>query len=314
MKTVIGIDVSKERLDAHLLPAGESRSFPATDLGSLVQWARSVGAELVVMEASGGYERPAWIALAEAQLNVAILNARRVRNFARVLGREAKTDRIDAVVLARFAWTFEPSPTILPSAEHRDLEAMRLRYQQLTEMMVAEKNRLAAASTRWARQEIRALLRIITARRARTLKALIAQTDAVESLREARERLVSVPAIGNVVSTSVVIDLPELGTLDRKRIAALVGVAPMARDSGKSFGQRRITGGRAAVRTALYMAAVVATRWNPIIKPFYERLLARGKPKKVALTACMRKLLTILNALARDRSSWSLTIASPSTA
>ena len=150
MKTVIGIDVSKERLDAHLLPAGESRSFPSTDLGSLVEWARLVGAELVVMEASGGYERPAWIALAEARINVAVLNARRVRNFARVLGREAKTDRIDAVVLARFAMTFDPPATALRSADERELEAVWQRYQQLTEMMVAEKNRLGAATTRWA--------------------------------------------------------------------------------------------------------------------------------------------------------------------
>ena len=309
MQRFMGIDVAKHRLDVHVLPDGQARAFTMEKVEELAEWARSLDVALVVMEASGGYERAAWIALAARNVPVAVVNAKRVRDFAKATGKLAKTDRIDAAVLADFGVRFSPTPTVLPTDAHRELEALLLRYRQLVEMMTAEKNRCVLVSSVWVRRQIRVHLRTLETLRDRAAKELLAQIDASDDLREKAKRLRSVPGVGPITVASLLVDLPELGRLKRGEVAALAGVAPMAHDSGTHRGTRRITAGRASVRCALYMAALVASRFNPVLRPFYARLLARGKPKKVALTACMRRLLVQLNAMARDGTTWNPTAA-----
>jgi transposase len=302
----VGIDVSKERLDVCSLPDGGTFSVANDRAGIdelIARLLEGVRPELVVLEATGKYERPAAVAVAAAGIAVAVVNPRQARDFAKAAGRLAKTDRIDAEVLARFAGAVGPRPSVLPDEEARVLQDILLRRRQLLEMMVAEKNRLQMASEAVARR-IAAHVRWLEKELSRVDRELDEAVRESETWRANEELLRSVPGVGPVLARTLLAELPELGTLPRRRLCALVGVAPFNRDSGTFRGKRQVWGGRAPVRAALYMGALVATRHNPLIREFYERLLAAGKPKKVALVACMRKLLSILNAVMRDRVPW----------
>jgi transposase len=306
----VGIDVSKAQLDIALRP-GEIYSLPNNEGGfaQVLAQLKAVSPTLVVLEATGGLEVPLTGALAAARLPVVVVNPRQVRDFAKATGQLAKTDAIDAQVLARFAEAIRPAPRPLPDEQTQALAALVTRRQQLIDMLIAEKNRLASA-----RPSIRKNLRAHIAWLERAVQQ--ADTDLAEAIRqsplwrEKDELLRSVPGIGPVLTTTLLANLPELGTLTQKQIAALVGVAPLNRDSGTLRGRRTVWGGRAHVRTVLYMAAIVATRFNPVIRAFYHRLCAVGKAKKVALVACMRKLLIIVNAMLKHRSSWNPTLVS----
>jgi transposase len=258
---------------------------------------------LVVLEATGGIELPLVGALAAAGLPVVVVNPRQVREFARATGRLAKTDAIDAQVLARFAEAVQPALRPLPDAATQQLSSLVTRRRQVIEMLTAEKNRLrttAPAVRDHVKEHILWLERSLSDLD-RELEQAIHSSDI---WRAQDDLLQSAPGVGQVLSTTLLAELPELGTLNRKEIAALVGVAPLNRDSGTLRGRRTVWGGRSQVRAVLYMAALVATRFNPVIRAFYQRLQAAGKPKKVALTACMRKLLTILNAMMRHQIPW----------
>lgn len=300
-----GIDVSKERLDVHLLPQDEV-FVVANDhegIDALVERLLQARPELVVLEATGRYERPAATAIAAAGIAVAVVNPRQTRDFAKATGRLAKTDKIDAFVLARFAAAVEPPPSALPDEEAQVLQAILTRRRQLLLMLVAEKNRLLMAPEAVVKR-IRAHVRWLEKELERTERDLDEAVRESEVWRRNEELLRGVPGVGPVLARTLLAELPELGMIAHKRLSSLVGVAPFNRDSGKMRGKREVWGGRAPVRAALYMGALVATRHNPHIKEFYERLLAAGKPKKVALVACMRKLLSILNAMMRDRATW----------
>jgi len=298
-----GIDVSKAELE---VAVGEQAWRVPNDvegIEALVDRLRERSPELVVLEATGGHETAAVAALAEAGLPVVVANPRQVRDFGRATGQLAKTDRIDARVLAQFAERVRPDVRPLPDEDAQALQALLARRRQLIGMMVAEKNRLKTASgavAKGIRQHIEWLKR--------QLKSVDSDLDTrikKSPVWRAKEDLLrSVPGIGPVASRTLIGELPELGQLNRRQIAALAGVAPLNRDSGTLRGKRMVWGGRRSVRVALYMAALTASQCNPVIREFYERLLARGKPPKVALTACMRKLLVILNAMARDGVAW----------
>jgi transposase len=301
----VGIDVAKTRVDVAVHPTGLQWQTPYTGEGvqELVSRVHAQKPALVLLEASGGLEMSLVAALAAADLPVAVVNPRQVRDFARATGQLAKTDSLDAQTLARFAEAVRPKPRPLPNDEAKALTALVARRQQLVSMLVSEKNRLGKAlpsvkpriqtHIRWLEQELEDI--------DRDLKIMIQNSPL---WREKENLLRSVPGVGPQLSLTLLAYLPELGTLDRKRIAALVGVAPFNRDSGIFRGRRTVWGGRRRVRAALYMATIVASRHNPLIQAFYQRLLAVGKPKKVALTACMRKLLTILNAMLRYQVIW----------
>lgn len=300
----VGIDVSKAQLDVALRPDGRF-AVPNDEPGvaQLLTHLKAISPTLVVLEATGGVELPVTTALALAGMPVVVVNPRQVRDFAKATGQLAKTDALDAGVLARFAEAIRPTPRRLPDAQTQELAALVTRRRQLIEMLTAEKNRLASA-----RMVIRKQLRAHITWLERALDQ--ADTDLAEAIRqspvwrEKEELLRSVPGIGPVLTTTLLANLPELGTLTHKQIAALVGVAPLNRDSGTLRGKRTVWGGRAQVRAALYMAAIVAARFNPVIRAFYQRLCASGKAKKVALVACMRKLLTIVNAMLKHRMPW----------
>jgi len=300
-----GIDVSKERLDVCFLPGGEAFAVANDPEGidALVERLLEAPPELLVLEATGRYERPAATAIAAAGIAVAVVNPRQARDFAKATGRLAKTDKIDAQILARFAAAVEPSPSILPDEEAQHLQAILTRRRQLLLMRTAEKNRLLMAPEAVA-ERIRAHIRWLEKELEHTDRELDVAIRESEVWRRNEELLRGVPGVGPILARTLLAELPELGTITHKRLSALVGVAPFNRDSGKIRGKREVWGGRAPVRAALYMGALVATRHNPVIKEFYERLLKAGKPKKVALVACMRKLLSILNAMMRDRAIW----------
>ena len=304
----VGIDVSKAQLDVAMRPEG--RFAVVNDeqgRAQLRERLQAVAPTLVVLEATGGVELPLTSALVLVGLPVVVVNPRQVRDFAKATGQLAKTDAIDAHVLARFAEVIRPELRPLPDEQTQALAALVTRRQQLIEMLTAEKNRLMSA-----RPTIRKNLRAHIAWLERALQQ--ADTDLAEAIRQSpvwREKealLRSVPGIGPVLTTTLLANLPELGTLTQKQIAALVGVAPLNRDSGTLRGRRTVWGGRARVRTALYMAAIVAARFNPVICAFNQRLLAAGKAKKVALVACMRKLLTIVNAMLKHQTPWNPTL------
>lgn len=302
----VGIDVSKQHLDAAVAPTGQVWQVANDESGiaQLVSALQGLGVTLVVLEATGGLEVPLTAALTMAGVPVAVVNPRQARDFAKATGRLAKTDRIDAQVLARFAEAVKPEPRALPSEEAQELAALVARRRQLTEMLVMEQNRLTSAPYA-LRRELQAHVEWLKQRLKDNDEALRKLLKASPLWREKDNLLQSVPGVGPIASATLLARLPELGRLNRKQIAALVGVAPLNCDSGKMKGQRHIWGGRADVREALYMAALTATRFNPALKSFYERLLKAGKPKKVALTAVMRKLLTMVNAMMRDNSPWS---------
>lgn len=306
MDTFVGIDVSKARLDVSVRPSGERRQFSQVDgLGELAEFVVSVGARLVVMEATGGLEAPCAAAIAAKGVPVAVVNPRQVRDFARATGKRAKTDGIDSDVLAFFGEALQPAPTKLSDVATRELEEAVSRRAQLVGMIAMEKNRLAQSSKAMRKNIERHITWL--QRRVKDLDSDIGKRVRESPIwREKEDLLRSIPGFGRVVATVLLTSLPELGTLDRRKIAALVGVAPFNRDSGTLRGPRRVAGGRADVRTVLYLAALSATRFNPLIRDFYSRLLARGKAKKAALVAAARKLLIQANAVLRDKKPWAL--------
>ena len=301
----VGIDVSKARLDVAVRPTGETFSVSNDEAGiaRLMSRLQEAPVELVVLEATGRLEGAVVGALAEAGMPVAVVNPRQVRDFARSTGRLAKTDSLDARVLAHFAQAVHPEVRPVPEPELQLLGALLARRRQLVEMLVAEKNRLARAELS-VRGSLRSHIAYLESELDRLDGDLSTKLKDSPVWREKDDLLKGVPGVGQVLSITLLAELPELGTLDRRRIATLVGVAPLNADSGAHKGKRMIWGGRAQVRSALYMATMAATRHNPVIRGFYQRLLAASKPKKVALVACMRKLLTILNAMLRHHASW----------
>lgn len=305
----VGVDVSKARLDVALGAEGECLEVENAEEGirSLVERLSSEMVALVVLEATGGYESAVVAALAAAELPVVVVNPRQVRDFARATGRLAKTDRLDARMLALFGERVRPEVRELKSEEAEELDALLVRRRQIVEMITAERNRYPRAAPR-IRREIREHIEYLQKSLQRA-DGELEQTIQESPLWRAKEDLLrSVPGIGPVVSRTLIAELPELGRLDQKQIAALAGVAPMARDSGVLRGRRMIHGGRAGVRAVLYMAALVASKRNPVIRAFYTRLLEAGKPKKVVLVACMRKLLIILNSMLKYGRRWEPTI------
>ncbi|AUX24351.1 transposase [Sorangium cellulosum] len=310
MGAFVGIDVSKEHLDwaMHGENAGGRLAYDEEGLQELVRRLREVQPALIVLEATGGLEMAVLAALSVASLPVAVVNPLQIRNFARATGRQAKTDRIDAKCIAHFAAAVQPPLTPMPEATTMELGLLLARRRQLVAMIVAEKNRLSGLlGPRKVARVVASIELMITMIEKELqnlddeLKIKIEQSP----VWQAKDKLLrSVPGVGPGTSRTLLLDLPELGTLNRKQVAALVGVAPFNRDSGNVKGRRAIWGGRASVRSMLYMASVTAVRCNPVIRAFYDRLRAAGKPYKVAMTACMHKLLTILNAMAKAARPW----------
>ena len=308
-KRFVGVDVAKASLTVVVRPELSSFVFPNTPSGrkKLAETLQKLSPSLVVLEATGGWEREVVETLAEAGLPVRVVNPRQVRDFAKALGKLAKTDRIDAAILAHFAEATQPEPRPLPDEETRELRDLLTRRKQLQDMLTAEKNRLRRAPSslrpdieehiRWLEEKLKELERKIEEKTA--------------TFGERMQILMSVPGVGLLTSAVLLGYLPELGKLSGKEIAALAGVAPFNRDSGEHKGKRAVWGGRKEVRAALYMATVAAVRWNPTLRGFYQRLLGAGKPVKVALVACMRKLLVILNAMVKRGTTWSPTYATP---
>jgi transposase len=309
MSVVVGIDVAKQELVMACGSGGEISTVRNDDDGvrTLVHQLRALTPEVVVLEATGGYEWLVAAALAAAQLPVTVVNPRQVRDFAKATGQLAKTDRIDARILALFGERVRPPVRPLPDEATRTLESVLTRRRQLVEMRTAERNRLAQLvghGQRPVKQSLKKHIAYLDRELAMTdteLERLIRESPV---WRERDALLQSVPGIGPIVARTLLGALPELGQLNRRAIAKLVGVAPLNRDSGTWRGHRTIHSGRAAVRGVVYMAALVGTRCNPVLRAFYQRLLAVGKPKKVALIACMRKLLTILNHMLRTGQRW----------
>lgn len=301
----VGIDVSKERLDVAAIPSNKKLQFVNDESGmsKLLSKLVELSPNLIVLEPTGGLEIPIAAAIAAENLAVVVVNARQIRDYARAMGKLAKTDNLDALVMAEFAQAVRPEVRPLRSEDNLEIKALVSRRRQLMEMLTAEKNRLAIARKHikpniqshieWLKKEIEDI--------DQNLRHTI---ESSPIWREKDNLLQSIPGVGNVLSATLLAELPELGTLNRKQIAALVGVAPFNRDSGSMKGKRSVWGGRAPIRAVLYMAALVSTRCNPIIKPFYQQLLERGKAKKVALVACMRRLLTIMNAIIKTRRPW----------
>ena len=306
MEHFIGIDVAKDRLDVHTRPGGEvfAVARDSNGLAMLVERLQRLAPALVALEATGGYETVVASALGAAQLPLAVVNPRQIRDFARATGKLAKTERIDAAAIAHFAEAVRPPARPLADAEARALGELVARRRQVIEMIIAERHRRRMASQR---RIIRAIERHLALLQAELSEL---EGDIDDAIRKSpawqadADLLVSVPGVGKVTLRTLIAELPELGHLNRRKIAALVGVAPINRDSGTLRGRRTIAGGRPAVRTALYMAALVASRANPVIAAYYAKLRAAGKTGKQALVACMRRLVVILNAILRDRKPW----------
>lgn len=302
----VGIDVAKDRLDVHVRPSGEMFTVRRDSEGLSVLAARmeELKPTLIVLEATGGFETTVAATLGAARLPLAVVNPRQIRDFARATGKLAKTDALDAAAIAHFAEAIHPEPRPLPDEQAQALGELVARRRQVVEMIVAENHRRRQMTQRLLLRRVDRHLAVLQEELSEIERELDTSIRGTPVWRANDDLLKSVPGIGNAVSRTLLADLPELGTLDRKKISALVGVAPLNRDSGTMRGRRTTWGGRASVRSALYMAALVAARHNPIIAAFYKRLRAAGKPAKVALTACMRKLLTILNAILRNRQPW----------
>ena len=302
----VGIDVSKDRLDVHLRPSDEAFAVARDGKGleNLVERLRPLDVSLIVIEATGGFETTVAAALAGAGLPLAVVNPRQIRDFARALGRLAKTDAIDAKVIALFAERIEPPARPIASPEAQRLGELVARRRQVVEMIGMEQNRRRRAGDKRLVKRIDRHIAFLEKELGDVDGDIDASVRASPAWREAEELLVSVPGVGPVTARTLIAELPELGQIDRRKLAALVGVAPFNRDSGTWRGHRMIAGGRTSVRTVLYMAALAATRCNPLVRATYQRLVARGRPKKVALIACARQLLTILNAIVRDGRPW----------
>ena len=309
ISTYVGIDVSKATLDVAILPTREHfvvSNDEAGIEGLLGRLTKVVVSEevLVVLEASGGFERPIAAALAASGIALFVVNPRQARDFAKATGHLAKTDALDAFVLAHFAQAIRPAPRAIPDAEAREFQEILARRRQIVRMMSAEKNRLTTSTSKAVRGRIEAHIRWLEKELIRTDRDLDETIENSPTFKENEALLRSVPGVGPVLCRTLLAELSELGSLSARELSALVGVAPLNRDSGTLRGRRTVWGGRARVREALYMGALIASRFNPAIKEFYGRLLKAGKPKKVALVACMRKLLTILNAVMRERTPW----------
>jgi transposase len=302
----VGIDVSKDRLDVHLRPSGQAFAVPrdGPGLDQLLTRLRADPPALVVLEATGGFELTVAAAIAAAGLPLAVVNPRQIRDFARATGRLAKTDRLDAQAIALFAERVRPEPRPLLDAAAQALAELVARRRQIIEMIGMEQNRARQARAPKVARTIRATLKVLEAQ----LTALDRDIDDTirgsPAWRAADDLLQSVPGIGDVTARTLIAEMPELGRLDRREAAALIGVAPVNRDSGQMRGHRAIAGGRTTIRNVLYMATLTAIRWNPVLKPHYQQLIARGRPKKVAIVACMRRLLGILNAILRAGTPW----------
>jgi transposase len=308
-KSFVGIDVSKRLLEVAAYES-DYQFRCANKAGAFVELIAELIAlrpALIVLEATGGLEIPVTAALHAAGLPVVVINPRQVRDFAKATGQLAKTDRLDARVLAHFAAAIKPPQRPIKSKDELELDALVGRRGQLIEMLTAEKNRRASAATDTVRDEIKQHIDWLNERIAELDEQLQSLLKTSSLWQNKDDILQSVPGIGPVVSFSMIADLPELGTLNRQQISKLVGVAPLNNDSGQQSGIRHIYGGRARVRCMLYMAALSATRYNPVIKEFYQRLMARNKLFKVAITACMRKLLAIINVMVRDNTLWKTT-------
>jgi transposase len=301
----VGIDISKKHLDISVRPTGQKwrMNNNDTDISALAEKLKALAPKLIVLEATGGLEMPLANTLFAEALPVVVVNPRQIRDFAKATGRLAKTDSIDADVLAHFAEAVKPTPTQLPDEEVQKLKAQIKRRKQIVDMITEETNRLKSAPS-YMHEDIKKHIDWLK-KELKNIDKLLSKNIKLNHIWKKKDDIFqSVPGIGSVVSTTLIACLPELGTLTNKQISALVGVAPFNCDSGKMRGKRRIWGGRADVRSVLYMAVISAIRWNPIIKAFYNRLIEAGKAVKVALTACMHKLIIILNAMAKSGTAW----------
>ena len=302
----VGIDVSKDRLDVCCRPVGEAFAIARDSEGLAALIARLQGerTQLIVLEATGGFVLVVAASLAGAGLPVVFINPRKILDFAWALGGLAKNDRIDAEVIALFAERVQPELRPLPDEQARELDELVTRRRQVIEMMVAEGNRARRLQIKRVKKRVERHLAVLQKELSEIERELDDTIRNTPIWRETEELLTSVPGVGNTTAQAIIAEMPEIGTLDRRQIAALAGVAPFNRDSGTLRGRRMIAGGRSQLRSVLYMAALTASKHNPVIAAFYRRLLAAGKAKKTALIACMRKLLTILNAIVRDRTPW----------
>jgi transposase len=302
----VGIDVAKDRLDVHLRPSGEAFTVPRDGEGieALTARLQALQPELVALEATGGFETVVAAGLAAAGLPLAVVNPRQIRDFARATGRLAKTDPLDAAVIAHFAEAVRPPVRPVADAQARELGELVARRRQLVEMMTAERNRRRQLTTKRLIKGVDRILVALQAQLSELERDIDEAVRGTPAWREKEDLLTSVPAIGQKIARTLIADLPELGSLNRHQVAALVGVAPFNRDSGKWRGRRSIAGGRATVRCALYMSVLVSIRRKLPLAATYYRLRAAGKPAKVAIVACMRKLTTILNAILRDKTPW----------
>jgi transposase len=306
LPSFVGIDVSKDRLDVHVRPSGQAFAVvrDGEGLEQLVNRLRKLAPSLIVLEATGGFEITVAAALLHAGLPLAVVNPRQIRDFARATGRLAKTDALDAQVIALFAERIRPEPRPLADAASQSLAELTARRRQVVEMIGMETNRLHQARNSRVQHMLRTTLKTLAAQLTELDRDIDNTIKRSPVWRAADDLLTSVPGVGDVTAHTLIADLPELGQLDRRRVAALVGVAPVNRDSGQMRGKRTIAGGRVDVRNALYMATLSAVRWNPVISKHYRSLVERGRPKMVALVACMRRLLGILNAIMRTKTRW----------
>jgi transposase len=305
-EVVVGIDVAKDKLDVHLWPAGLDVRFDNTPAGieALVERLGQFAVKLVVIEATGRYERRAAMTLMDAGFEVAIVNPRQPRDFAKSTGQLAKTDRIDARILAQFGAIIGPRPSERPAENQLVIDELVARRRQLVAMITMERNRIEQAVHMPLRRQLQYSIKALEKQLAQIEQQMLELIERDDDWRGRYRLLVSVPGVGQATATALIAELPELGKLNRQCIAKLVGVAPLNRDSGKQRGQRHIFGGRQSVRNALYMATLTARTWNPVIRALAQRLSAAGKPFKVVMTACMRKLLVILNTMVRDNQPW----------
>jgi transposase len=307
MENTIGVDVSKAKLDVYVLKEKRDVQFDNSSNGfrEFIELCRQIKPELIAMEATGGYEYHAAASLCAGGFSVAVVNPRKIRDFARALGRTAKTDKIDAMVIARYAANCEPLPHNGLDDSSRKLKALTARRQQLLDIKISETNRMEHAIDREIRRSVEKMLRIIESELENVDKQIRGHIDNMPRLKEKTDKLRSIPGIGDTTAAMLVSELPELGTFNRREIASLVGVAPMNRDSGLYRGKRMTGGGRKDVRNRLFMPTLVAIRHNPILRKYYQRLLnQKGKKKMVAVIAAMRKLLCIMNAMLKNNQKW----------
>lgn len=306
MRNCIGIDVAKQYFDLHILKTGQDRRMENSTggIGKCVALCNKIKSELIVMEATGGYELTLAATLQAEGFAVAVVNPRRIRDFARAAGQIAKTDKLDARIIAQFAATMEPMPTEQINENTQKLKSLMARRNQLVDLHTAESNRLEHANGKEIRRSIAAVLKVIESQLKTIVRQITEQIECTPRLKQRSEILDSVPGIGPTTANMLVTELPELGRLNRRQIAALVGIAPIARDSGTFRGKRMTGGGRKKIRSRLFMPTLAAVRHNPVLRAYYNKLLGKGKCKMVALVAVMRKLICIMNAMAKNNQKW----------